>query len=511
MGSVTDKLKHSIKNWLEIEETDELNIKIRNDLDFVTNAMKNLVWYKGDANELIQLYNKLGEQREIDKMRFWAGVSSAGLEIQKRHTGIAGIIVDTLTDVVMSDFNGFSFEADKGQTEWDEIYEDNNRNNAFTKMLKKAVRSSLYIGDGAFKLTIDTDITDKPIIEFWGGEKIDMKLRRGRLDEIIFKSLYTQDAKKYELHEIYGMGYIKYELYQGDKLVPIETIPSLATMETVTFAGGVIGENDEVIKRGSYMMAVPMINGDSDRWEGRGQSIYDRKIDNFDALDEVWSQWMDALRSGRTKTYIPSGLIPRNPETGRPVRPNAFDNRFIAIESDISENGQNKVTTEAPAIQHDAYLASYVTALDLCLQGLISPSTLGIDTKKLDNAEAQREKEKTTLYSRQKIVDLLSDTLPQLVDIALRVRAEMNEVPYNEDVNVSLNFGEYANPSFESQVETVAKAKTQGIMSIEASIEELYGDSKDDEWKQEEVSRLKAEQGIVEMEEPAVNFDLAED
>ena len=42
-------------------------------------------------------------------------------------------------------------------------------------------------------------------------------------------------------------------------------------------------------------------------------------------------------------------------------------------------------------------------------------------------------------------------------------------------------------------------------MSIEASVEELYGDSKDEEWKKAEVSRLKAEQGIAEMEEPGIN------
>ena len=45
-------------------------------------------------------------------------------------------------------------------------------------------------------------------------------------------------------------------------------------------------------------------------------------------------------------------------------------------------------------------------------------------------------------------------------------------------------------------------------MSIEASVDELYGDSKYEGWKAEEVARLKAEQGIVDIEEPAVNFDL---
>lgn len=76
-----------------------------------------------------------------------------------------------------------------------------------------------------------------------------------------------------------------------------------------------------------------------------------------------------------------------------------------------------------------------------------------------------------------------------------------------EEVKVNIPFGEYANPSFESQVETVAKAKQGGIMSIERCVEELYGDTLDDHCKEEEVARLKAEQGIQDMEEPAVNME----
>ena len=79
-----------------------------------------------------------------------------------------------------------------------------------------------------------------------------------------------------------------------------------------------------------------------------------------------------------------------------------------------------------------------------------------------------------------------------------------------EDVKVNIPFGEYANPSFESQVETVAKAKQGGIMSIERCVEELYGDSLDEHCKQEEITRLKAEQGIQEMEEPGVNLDAGD-
>ena len=131
-------------------------------------------------------------------------------------------------------------------------------------------------------------------------------------------------------------------------------------------------------------------------------------------------------------------------------------------------------------------------------------------TKKVTdpNATAQREKEKTTLWTRGKIVDVLSDKLPKLVEVTFKAYQTQLKKPL-EDITSKVNFGEYANPSFEAQVETVGKGKTQGIMSIEASIDELYGDSKDDEWKQEEVKRLKNEQGIVdEVEIPAVNVPV---
>lgn len=117
----------------------------------------------------------------------------------------------------------------------------------------------------------------------------------------------------------------------------------------------------------------------------------------------------------------------------------------------------------------------------------------------------KREKEKATLYTRNNIVEQLQEVLPELVNTVFRAVDTYNKTVI-KDIDVDVTFGEYANPSFESQVETVSKAKQGGIMSIEASVDELYGDTKDDEWKQEEISRLKAEQGISDMKEPALNM-----
>ena len=45
-------------------------------------------------------------------------------------------------------------------------------------------------------------------------------------------------------------------------------------------------------------------------------------------------------------------------------------------------------------------------------------------------------------------------------------------------------------------------------MSVEACIDELYGDTKTDEWKAEEVERIKSEQGVENMPEPIFTEDF---
>ena len=217
---------------------------------------------------------------------------------------------------------------------------------------------------------------------------------------------------------------------------PIHTLDETADMRTVTFDKSVI-------------LAVPLKVYESSQFEGRGGSIFDGKLDAFDAFDETWSQWMDALRAGRTRTYIPESYIPRDPNGGGLMKPNAFDNRFIVGDNNMDENGKNQILSIQPSIAHDSYLASYCTSLDLCLQGIISPSTLGIDVKKLDNADAQREKEKTTLYTRDAIIEALQETLPELISAAINAYHLLHNETL-EEVEVNIKFKEYANPSFES-------------------------------------------------------------
>lgn len=486
-----EKVKESIaskmRSFLKIYTANGQSFNINELLDFDSNVAVNKIWYRGESYELSQLYRQLDD----NQYGFWGSVPTQGVEIRKIHTGLPKTIINTLTNVVADDMQDVKFTSEANHSLWLDIAKENK----FDTLIKSAISKTLYSGDGAFKISIDTDVSQLPIVEFFEADRIKLIRKRGRIVEIIFKTAYSKDTSTYILYEHYGKGYITYELKNSlDKSV------ELATLEQTAYLKDILWDGD-------FMLAEYFSFYNSDKFEGRGQSIYDSKRDNFDALDEAWSQWVDALRAGRTKVYIPENLIPRNPNTGELLKPNAFDNRFIKLAPSMAENNDGKINVESAPIQHDSYLATYITALDLCLQGIISPSTLGIDVKKLDNAEAQREKEKATLYTRQTLVAELQRVLPALIQGIFHAYYTLNTLPL-DGVDCDVTFGEYANPSFESQVETVGKAKTQGIMSIEASIDELYGDSRDDEWKKEEVIRLKTEQGIVDVQEPAVNMDL---
>lgn len=486
MGWFKNMLTKAAIKLLNIYPARDKVISIREPLSFQGNVLKNRIWYRGDPSELDQFF-KQSALDLVSQSRFWAAVPSENLNIRKIHSGLPAMIVERLSDIVVSDLETIDLQVDELNTLWDEISEDT----SFNKVVGDAIIETLVTGDGAFKISIDTDITPYPIIEFYGGERVDYTVKRGRVQEVIFYTNYSVDNKDYNLQETYGKGYIRYNLFSSDgKEAPLDAIPDTADLKDITFTG-------------DFILAVPLMFFKSQKFDGRGKSIFDSKSDSFDALDEVISQWIDAIRDGRVMKYIPEDLIPKNPETGELLKPNSFDNRFIKIGSSLQEDAKNQIDMQQPDINYSAFVETYSSSLDMCLQGIISPATLGIDLKKTDNAEAQREKEKTTLYTRSKIIDTLQKVLPCVIAVAMQA----NDLLYEKnpgEYEVTLNFGEYASPSFDTVVDTVGKAKMNGVMSIEQCVEEMYGDDWTDEEKALEVQRIKEQSGVTTVDEPVV-------
>lgn len=487
-------------NWIQnfiirlfkIEPARDRAVTIIEPHSFRENVIRNKIWYHGDSAELEQYFQKTAKWN-VEKARFWA--ANAQGSVRKMHSGIVSTVIDRYRDIVLADLDSVDFceGSDALNKLWDDIYKKSKLND----IIGEAIAAVLASGDGAFKITAD-ECSPYPVVEFYDAENVDYVYVHSTLREIKFYTTYKGNGNKdLRLEETYGYGYVLYKLYDDTgREMQLDALPETAHL--VDF--GI---------EGNLMLAVQLKIMNSTNYKHRGKALFEGKTDVLDGLDEVISQWVDAVRMGRIKRYIPDRLIPRDPDTGALLPANPFDNDFIAIGDDMNEKAAQQVEISQPAISYEAYVSSYASFLDMVLQGVMSPSTLGIDLKKTENSESQREKEKVTLHVRNKIVDALNEALPELFRTILQCYDLMcGKVP--AEYEISVKFGEYASPDFSTTVETIGKAKQYGVMSIETSVDQLYGDTWTQEEKDAEIARLKAEQGIQILDETAVNLDAGE-
>lgn len=100
-------------------------------------------------------------------------------------------------------------------------------------------------------------------------------------------------------------------------------------------------------------------------------------------------------------------------------------------------------------------------------------------------------------------MDALTEDIPRLITVVMQA----NDLLYGRnpgEYEAVIEFGEYGSPTFEQTVKTVGEASQSNLMSTETKVDALWGDRKDEDWKAEEVKRLKAEQGIADVEEPGI-------
>ena len=469
---IGERMREKVMNWLRLNPAPQQSFNINEYTTRETEIIRSQLWYRGDANELYQFFHQLtGVQGG-----FWGSVPSGGT-VRKVHSGIPAIIADTLAYIVKSDMDGI-----EAPEVWNELAESID----FTNIVGQAIVDTLVEGDGAFRISVNGD---KIGLDFIGASRCEYED-----DEVIIHTEYSAKKRTYMLSERYGKGFIESRLYdENGHEVPLSTVPDLVKVQPY------------IVFSGDYSLAVPLMFYASKKYKGRGKSIFDGgRSDCFDALDEVISQWWDAVRQGRVKQYIPESMMPRDPNNGSLLAPNQFGNNYISVSAPLIEGVNNQeIKTIQPEIKYEAFVSAYMNALLMCLQGLVSPATLGIDVGKMSSADAQREKKDVTGHTRNTITAALENVLPKVINAVFMTLDNIhNTEPIEREVTVS--FGEYGAPDFDSRVETVGKAATYGIMSTETQVDELWGGSKDDEFKAAEVQRIKTEKGIMAASEPSV-------
>ena len=60
LTTLNENIKRGIRSWLNVQPASPYSIQIQEIVDFELNAIRNRIWYRGDGNELEQLYEQSG-------------------------------------------------------------------------------------------------------------------------------------------------------------------------------------------------------------------------------------------------------------------------------------------------------------------------------------------------------------------------------------------------------------------------------------------------------------------
>lgn len=461
------------------------------------------VWYTGDAEEILNYYSRA---QVLDfnydpiytrnkKSYFWA-VSATEQDVKRTHSGQPRNIVDTLVNIVGVPRIGVGTPGGELR-EIDKRLQKILKDNHFPRLLTQQARPMTFVeGWGAWKINWDTSVSDTPILLYYRANAVDFVFKSGRLVAIIYKD-YFQDEKKrdYVLFEIRrqenGNLYIEKELFRMNPAtdlitsVPLKSLPQLRDVNEKI-----------VITNFRSFLGYPCIIYEDNNADVYGRSIFTGKIDMFDDLDQCLSQSSNTVRRSTTLEYFDTMYLEKDEKTGIPRMPHSFDRKYIRFKGSRNGDGTNAgsgpVTVTQPQLNFEQYSKEATNILLQIISGIMSPATLGIDIAKKDNAEAQREKEKVTIFTRNTVMEEEGETLRRIANDLLCADEFMrsNKITCTE-YDVYVQYDEFADASFESKLESVLGGWREGLISDDTAIEYLYGKTWPEEKKRKEIDWIK--------------------
>lgn len=497
--------------------TREERLTFVNDIqESVTNKIHEYnVWYTGDADELLNFYTRaIAIDYNSDpilnrnkKSYFWS-VSSTEQDIKRTHSGQPRNIADTLVNIIglpkvgVGVPNGPLKDVD---SRLKVILDDNH----FDKLLMQKARPlTLIEGWGAWKINWDKDLSDTPILLYYRAESVDFIYRSGRLVAIIYKDYY-QDEK--------GHDYILFEIRRQEKgnlIIEKELFgmtPNTDVIKPMKLSDlKQLKDVEPKIKISNYrgFLGYPCIIFEDNNVDCPGRSIFTGKIDLFDDLDQCLSQSANTVRRSTTIEYFDAMYLEKDENTGLPKMPHSFDRKYVSYKGARTGEGVIQGTGPVTATQPKLDFAQYSTeATNILLQiisGIMSPATLGIDIAKKDNAEAQREKEKVTIFTRNTAMAEEGKTIKIIANDLLCADELMHKGSItNHNYDVYVQYDEFADASFEKKLETVLMGWREGMISDRMAVDYLYGNTLTKDVKEREVKfmedqRKQAEQSPFE-------------
>lgn len=476
-------------------------------------AMLLYTWYLGDSDMLteayinadVKVFSRNRSETRNSKTYFWS-VAAMEADVKKTHSGIPRVIGKTLINIL--DYPSFKVMTDKvnEETKVIESIEDESNterlmdifeeNDMETLVKQQQEPMTWVMGDGVLVPYMDPSISDLPLIEFIDARNCAYEVVSGKITKVYIRKYFSQDMDSYMLLEERGTtmfegartAYIKSDLFKLSNNTDRQ-ISNHVTLDSIEETKDV--KPFIVVKGIDEMLAAPIIY-DYEPLTERGTSMFNEKMDLFDDLDQVLSQGANAVRLSTPVETIDESMLDST-DDGQLIIPKRFDRRYLTVRgkgvNSVGENGCG-ITSNVPQIDFAKYSNEALSILNNIITGLISPSTIGADVSKKDNAEAQREKEKQTMFTRAALIKLQTLAFKKLGNLVLK----MDDIAHNRkpnDYEIVVDYEEYGNPTFEAKLQALYPAFVAGGLSARKYVDELWGDSLTEDEKEKEIEYLE--------------------
>ena len=457
------------------------------------------IWYEGNSDKLLQFFTKemyinypADPIYTRNKQNYFWSKSSDEDDIKRIHLNIPHAIVDTLINIISEPIIESTVEEKVNK-----IIEDND---LYSLISQEQEPLTLVEGWGAFKIDFDLNLRDTPIILYYPALNVDFVSTKNTLIGIIYKDFYKDEkGQDYVLFDIRrkeaGNSVIEKQLYKGTKndrnpsesglqRVPLNTLPFLTDT------------NEKVIIEGfNEILGVPSVFFRETIGTGYGRSIYAGITDNFDALDECASQASTTVRRSTPIEWISDDLLERSPYSGDPILPKVYDRKFLKKPEQKDGDGNSvgdPITTTQPVLNFIQYDQEIRNILDTTLIGILSPASLGLPVARKSPSDTQKDKEDTTIMTRNNIIRNQNKIIKKVINLALCIQEYIDTGSITmTNYDIGVRHKEFANLGFENEIQVLGIQLQSGNITPEKFVRCVWGDSISENDKMAEIEYIK--------------------
>lgn len=494
-------------------------------------AMLLYTWYLGDSDLLseayinadIKVFSRNSSDTRNSKTYFWS-VATLEADVKKTHSGIPRVIVKTLKNII--DYPEFKVMKDNVDEDTktiihvededttyrlNSIFEDNDME---TLIKQQQEPMTWVMGDGVLVPYMDDSISDYPLIEFIDARNCAYEFTSNRITKVYIRKYFSHLMDSYMLLEERGVtlvdnartAYVKSDLFRLSNATD-RTIAAHVTLDSIPDTEKI--KPFIAIKGIDEILAAPIIY-DYEPISGRGTSMFNEKMDLFDDLDQCLSQGANAVRLSTPVEEIDESILETD-NNGNVKIPNRFDRRYVSYKGKgVNSVGESysPITSNVPQIDFSKYSNEALSILNNIITGLISPCTIGADVSKKDNAEAQREKEKQTMFTRSALIKIQELAFKKIGNLVLK----LDDIAHNrkaQDYEIVVNYEEYGNPTFDAKLQVLYPAFVAGGISGERYVDELWGNSLTEDEKKKEIEYLMSQKQVgisIPLDDPLIDI-----